>query len=584
MNRLSVALLVLAIVLPAATAFGGTQYLSDFSVIDFENRAVPYKLIGTPNDYDREVTGAQVTTTVQRGQVKIGSAALKFEYTKADPLSPALLDTAHLLRDFISLSFWIKSKEDATWVVYLLDLDDAGFIHITDLPAGEWVHISLTPEDFESDPNSDNPKPAVDVTRLDVGMVMLDGANKYETGENTVYIDNFLIARPPFVLHEGDFIVDMEDVEISEATYVRGDLIVKNGGLLDITAGRFEVEGNVIVENREVVPPTQRSRLNFIGGAWGFHGDYPKQYSFLVQDGSELTFTSGTMRLLQHLEGEILLGAKVVFDNTRNATRPTTWEFSRGATLELINGDFIGEFLLGETTHATAIDSELIVFWLQCVDTLGSPIILPDGKAIDSFVSPPEWKWGLDIQNSSDVFWTLNALPNCNAEIQDTELLAIGMTYWEMEPANASVSGLQPNLTYEDFLIETTNSSVRLVNSSVDTWNVYTSGEMSLAIDDSLIGEVISFSNTTIDITNSSIDGSGGHLGSQDNSLLRCFNGDIRADIRSYGSSRMEITDSLIAGSIYAADSAEVVLDNTEHLGRVFQFDDASVTVIEAGP
>ncbi len=571
------------------------EWDTDIAMLDFENEVDHYKQIGTPNEDDWPICVDDNTVPCVEGvvsitdvpnEVKAGQYALKFSYPYVNAPSPAILDSRNLLRDMISISFWIKSDNEALWVVYILDYDDAGFLATIELLPGEWTYINLTPADFEPDLMADVVKPEMDITRLDIGLAMLDATNKYftEPGENNVYIDNFLFARQPKEIFEGDYVVDGTTVVEDRPLSIRGDVIVRNGGDLTFASTRLDIEGNVVVEN--LLPePRPQTRLLFDGGAWGFLSDYPKQYSVTVKDGSDLTFRDGVFRLRNNLEGDILDSSNLTFDAVRNATRGTTWEIHEGSTLDLLDGDFIGEFILNEGSATTVLDSQLIVFWLQCEGTFPVPITLPVGiydeelevDLIAAWDSPPEWDRSLSMINGGDVFWTLNVLPFCEADVVDSTLKAVGVSYWEPFNGMTSVTGLLPEITYDTLEFRTTNSLVTLTNTSVETWNLYTAGIMTLNVTDSLIGEAIAFDDTEIIFNNSELDGSGGHLGSRENGIVRFNGGNVAADIRSYDLSQLFLNDTTVEGNIYASDDAVVTLENTVHTGRVFLFDNAVV-------
>jgi len=537
---------------------------------DFENNAVLFELTGTP--YNNPVNSSVSITTDPNG-VWGGQKALEFSYELNENASPALLDTRLSLVDLVSISFLIKSENEALWVVYIRDPDDAGFIAFVDLLPGQWQFVELVPEDFAAVPNSINPGKMIDPSKLDVGLTMLDARNKFAgPGSNTIQIDNFALTRSWMEYLEGDYVVDGAVDTIAVPTILNGNLIVENGARLDITASRFKVRGNVVVRGS--------SALNFQDGAWSFPADYWNERSFDVSGGSELTFTNGKFELPQQIEGAIDSGSRLRFDNVvRGRGRGQHWAILDGGILELEADDHIGEFVLSDNTQSTIRNSKPGVFWVACDAGFSAPVSVPDGNLIESWTAPIDWNRDITIVSSSDVHWAFLVLPNCDVQIQGSQVRAIGMAFWGGSTEVESISGLAPDVLYDDYCAASTHSSICLANSTVDTWNIYSIGTVTVDVLDSMVGEAIAFDNSQLRLTDTIVDGSGGHLGSHGQAQVDVTRGEVITKIRSYSASRMNFIDSSITGNITAVDTSQINLTNTPHSGQTITFGDATVIV-----
>lgn len=546
----------------------GQIWIGDIDRYHFESQTHEFLLIGTPVD---DVVNSTVDITDEPDGVRSGRYALKLDYHLDPDASPALVDVKTLQKDLISISFWIKAVGGANWVVYLLDADGAGFLAFIDVPPDEWLFVDLKPEDFEPDQGADVVKEAIELDRLDIGMAMLDARNKYDTPGllNTVYIDDFMIAREPLQVHEGDYVVDGVVDTIDTSMVIRGDLIVQNGGQLEVTASRLHMEGNIRID---------ASVANFRDGIWRFNAERPEQYAIDALQGSQLTFTGGKFLLLEHLHGLIDDGSQLRFEgvhNRTNATQGITYTIWNNSTLELLDADFIGEFLLGHGTSTTVVDSELVTIWAYCQTDLGPPIVLPPDDLVESWSAPPEWGRVLSLTNAETVNWTFVASGGCNMTLQDSNPRAVGLSYRHEFPQVSTVTGLEPNLVYADFCVENNTSvpqtefTVCLKNSSVQSWNLYASGAVVLVADDVTVGEAIAYDDAQLNIINALIDGSGGHFGAQERATVHFRAGEITAEIRAFGTTGMTIIDSNVIGDINAADNSIVTLQNTTHTGNV---------------
>jgi len=566
-------LAVLSIAIPQ---HGVAQIIPDFDQVDFETQTIPFSLIGVPND---PPPNAVLTVTADPLKVRTGSYALELAYEYNRDASAALLDLSFLLRDLEAVSFWIKSDKDVNWVVYMLDDDDAGFLSFIDVIGGEWQHVILLPEDFESDPLSDNPKPEVDVSRLSGALAMLDTFNKSGTqGEtNTVAIDDFVILRSPYELFDGDYVVDGVVDSIDTPLSIKGDLIIRNGGQLDVSASRFQLDGNLLVEDGSV--------LNFHDGVWNFKADRPQQYRIDVLNGSDLTFINGSMRLVRPMKGEARGSSRLRIEGVHNrgkVTKAMTFGVWSDSTLELSDSDFVGEFISGPGTHVDVSESDQVAIWVVCEGDFGDPVVLPGGVGDDIALwsAPPSWDRDISLTNITRINWLFIVTGGCALDVEDVELRSVALRYVDLFGRKESLMGLQPDTLYADHCVERTTGDPDadfrfcLSNSSVTSWNLYSAGAIVLDVTDVTVGEVIAFDNSHLNMLNSTIDGSTGHFGSEDRAVVTFMGGTITTEVRGFGTSQMTIVDSAIDGDIHVTESSIITLDNTTHTGGVVISDD----------
>jgi len=570
---ITVFLAVLSIAIPQ---HGVAQMIPDFDHVDFEDQAIPFSLIGVPNDPPPNVVLAITSDPLK---VRTGSYALELTYEYNRDASAALLNLSYLLRDLEAISFWIKSEKDANWIVYMLDDDDAGFLSFIDVIGGEWQHVVLLPEDFEPDSMSDNPKPEVDVSRLSGALAMLDTVNKSGTqGEtNTVAIDDFVILRSPYEFFNGDYVVDGVVDSIDTPLSIKGDLILRNGGQLDVSASRFQLDGNLLVEDGSV--------LNFHDGVWNFKAQRPQQYRMDILNGSDLTFIDGSIRLVRPMRGEARGTSRLRIEGVHNrgkVTKAMTFGVWEDSTLELSDADFVGEFIVGHGTHVDVSESDQVALWVVCEGDFGDTVVLPGGAGEDIALwsAPPAWDRDISLTNITRINWLFIVSGGCGLDVEDVELRSVALRYVDLLDRPENLTGLQNNTLYADHCVEHTTGDPGidfrfcLSNSSVESWNLYTAGAIVLDVTDVTVGEVIAFDDTQLNMSNSTIDGSAGHFGSEDRAVVTFTGGTITTGVRGFGTSQMTIIDSTLEGDILVSESAIITLDNTMHTGGVVISDD----------
>ncbi len=87
-------------------------------------------------------------------------------------------------------------------------------------------------------------------------------------------------------------------------------------------------------------------------------------------------------------------------------------------------------------------------------------------------------------------------------------------------PDDAVVDGLVNDRTYADHSLDFNDRFFRLVNASIDTWNLYPQADAHVTVRDSHLGEILSLENSRVWMERTTIDGTGGFLGSRDTSRM----------------------------------------------------------------
>jgi hypothetical protein len=111
-------------------------------------------------------------------------------------------------------------------------------------------------------------------------------------------------------------------------------------------------------------------------------------------------------------------------------------------------------------------------------------------------------------------------------------------------PRSVVIDGLVNDLTYGSETLFL-NQELHLVNASIDTWNLYPQQDAKIRVRDSLLGEILSFGRSRVDVERTTIDGSGGFLGARDRTTIVLWDSRTTCTIEATHDSTIELHHSV---------------------------------------
>jgi len=114
-----------------------------------------------------------------------------------------------------------------------------------------------------------------------------------------------------------------------------------------------------------------------------------------------------------------------------------------------------------------------------------------------------------------------------------------------IDNAATAFSGMREQ-KYVDTTFPMQDLSLRLVNSTIYTWNFYASDGADITIDSSDVGEILCMGTGQATIRNSNLNGKGGYVSCHDTSRLMIFNSTISPVVVSYQNTVLEIQNTTI--------------------------------------
>lgn len=113
-------------------------------------------------------------------------------------------------------------------------------------------------------------------------------------------------------------------------------------------------------------------------------------------------------------------------------------------------------------------------------------------------------------------------------------------------PMDSEVKGLFNDRFYTDHTLELEDRDFRLVNASVDTWNLYPQADAHVTVRDSHLGEILSMENSRVWMERTTIDGTGGFFGARDTSRIVATDCYFTCTIEATQESTIELRSSIV--------------------------------------
>jgi hypothetical protein len=113
-------------------------------------------------------------------------------------------------------------------------------------------------------------------------------------------------------------------------------------------------------------------------------------------------------------------------------------------------------------------------------------------------------------------------------------------------PNSTSISELFNGLTYAQETLGLSDRTVRLNSASIDTWNLYPQENAQVTVQDSVIGEILAFGRSSVEVISTTVDGSGGFFGVSDEAVLEATDSTLTCDVQVTGDASTVFRDCLV--------------------------------------
>jgi hypothetical protein len=213
-----------------------------------------------------------------------------------------------------------------------------------------------------------------------------------------------------------------------------------------------------------------------------------------------------------------------------------------------------------------------VLVWLFAATGTQGEFSLPDGAEISSFDLTTGFD--LSVRNSTLVLWGPISYPGSALTFRDTAFLVAGLLF--SGDTQQTLSGIENNGPIPD-LSGLQDRGLTFENSSVKTWNFYVADTSRLTVDACLFGEVLSFHNAVVTVGNSTCDGTGGFVGTNESSHMEIRDSTLDSDVTTFGTSTLLLERCSVIGDIRATGESTVTLRQTTVDGGKFEFDQGKI-------
>ncbi len=367
-----------------------------------------------------------------------------------------------------------------------------------------------------------------------------------------------------------------ETLSISGYFYNEGDIIIINDGVLIVHNADFNLAGNIIMVN-QAKAVIDSSILNFIQ-AYIYHR------IIYVTDTADLSISNSTTSFSGFPFGISVAGTgTLTFDEVVNEDWITAG-VAHNASVFLDNVGITGEWLFADDCYAEFKHVDELLTWYFCEDNSVVDISFPDGDTVYGFYFDSTLSnisgigYHAEIDSSTDCMWATIPLRGCDLTVQDSDLRVTGLMFEGID--TFTISGLVNGLFYNDYTLPVPDRNYHLINTSVQTWNLYPDDTSYVDLSSSIFGELCGFGNSYTLIQNAFCDGTGGHIEATSQAFVVVFLSSIFADVitKEHGVCLLGYC-SMPWGNIWATGSSILVLVNTQFPEEPIPSDTAIVFV-----
>jgi hypothetical protein len=346
--------------------------------------------------------------------------------------------------------------------------------------------------------------------------------------------------------------------EITSEFAVDGNIIVLNNGRLRIRNTSVRLSGNIQLLNNGI--------LEVFDGRIELRQDFLYQRSIALFNTSALWLANSTLDLGGYNAACLATdSATLRLDASSLASGVMTTTLRSSARVDAAGSQPLGEMLFFDSSRGTFDNCALLLSWFvlppasMLRGSLPGRIVNDEWQFPDAMSNASGIGTRVRYENCVDLAWALMTMQGCDAVVEDSDLLAMGAIF--SGEGSSVVNGLVNGVTHTGYQFPSADRSVRLDRTRVGAWNLYTFGRRELTINNSVFGEVLAFESSSVVVNNSICDGSGGYIGSMDDSRMQLVQSSLRAPVISRQRSQLLTILSTLQGSVaHAADNSVLAL------------------------
>ena len=376
-----------------------------------------------------------------------------------------------------------------------------------------------------------------------------------------------------------DIVIDSTLI-IDYDTTIYSNIILIGDAQLIVRDCAFQFKGNLYAMQNSLFSV---ENCNFI-----VHQDFLYQYMFVSIDSAKIEIKNSTFNSSNlPINGAVVNKGLFLMDSVDMNGAFITFGLYDSGTIDIGYSNRAGEFVvLGDSTLLNIAHSDTVLLWLGFPKNSSGKLNTPPdtNEWVERFSYPDSTCTGINYSVNIDSLYGLMiatmAKDSTDVTITNAHLRASGNIF-EI-PITDTITGIIDYSHYNDWVAPFEERNYHLINSSVDAWNLYFFGAGDMTIKSSIFGECLSAGMCNTTFMNAMCDGSGGHIGASDSSMLTTFYTSLYADaLLESKSISFFILTNFTSGNLIARNSAINIMYNTVLANPIQVYD--SATVIIAG-
>ena len=250
------------------------------------------------------------------------------------------------------------------------------------------------------------------------------------------------------------------------------------------------------------------------------------------------------------------------------------------AAIQIDGIDVAGEFICDHETSLEIDNAETVLIWHRFPEGSTAQLDFPDGDYVINYVfdkSLPNVtgiNYSIQLNNCKTVWWGLMPSSETDITISNSDMRVIGL--WFEGNDTSQVKGLVNNSYYTDWVMPLDDRILRLINSNVNTWSIYTLDLVNVSLESCIIGEIGAMGQSFVEAMFYYCDGSGGYVWGTDTTFILNGFSALTSSIRSQGNGIAILAySSLTNGNAGAVDNSVLMLIQSNIDGTPF-YDEGS--------
>ncbi len=363
-------------------------------------------------------------------------------------------------------------------------------------------------------------------------------------------------------ISDGDLVIGDdypdETLIIKDTFDFQGNIRIINHGSLIILGNdaALNLAGNVFVQDQ--------GHFEVNAGKFTLLQNHLYQYSYNASDNGAVLFIQATLSYSNlPASGNFTDATQLLFQETES-DEICTIGMSGTATLDVEDSVNSVELIALDQIDVRIRNSDFFLLWLGFAAGDVATYSFPDatGTVNWDFSSDLPGVSGvgyrIHIENCTNVNFAVLSWPGSDVTLLDSSARACGVYISASAPQQ--IQGVVNGQLYNDFTFPLTDRVLHFLNTSIATWNLYSGGNQFLSVRNCILGEVISFDDSECSLMNCLIDGTGGHVGAEDNAGISGLFTTVRADIIATDNATMHFlySSQVLGRFICAAQSGTV--------------------------